>query len=76
MWPEPRGVKRRFKNCSAKGERHRSSYYCLACSKVDRRKFVKYNEHMNGVDHSDQMRTQYSTARNSKRWSGHTYSGF
>ena len=29
---------------------------------------MKYNEHMNGVDHSDQMRTQYSTARNSERW--------
>ena len=39
-WPKPRGVKRRCKNCSAKGERHESSYYCLACSKVDRRKFV------------------------------------
>ena len=39
-WPKPRGVKWRCKNCSAKGERHRSSYHCLACNKVDRRKFV------------------------------------
>ena len=29
---------------------------------------VQYNLHMNGVDHGDQMRTQYSTARTSKRW--------
>ena len=28
----------------------------------------KYNNHMNGVDHADQLRTQYSTYRSSRKW--------
>lgn len=32
------------------------------------RSVPEYNDHMNGVDISDQLRTQYSTYRKSKKW--------